>query len=323
MIGGTLDLLSPGGDVDLMSYCDPVWVSDYTYEALYVDQVNNGSFIWTAQEESLLVRGSVDDSGDVLLNPVYLIPQTPRPIQNGTYRIELLDEVGHVIATHPVDLLLAEEEGVAAQSIYGVVPAPDVPVAEMRLIETATGTAVANRPLSITSLATNVALDQRGETATLTWVIADQPAVVRYTANNGQTWTTVGVNVLGGALAVDLSNLPGGENGRFQIILADRGIPARFEVELTTPLSDKLPSAWISGPEIVAAGSPTALYAFGSDAEDGALTDFVWSIDGGAETTGSALFLHDLAPGEHVITLRATTSSGQTAVASTVVTITP
>ena len=67
----------------------------------------------------------------------------------------------------------------------------------------------------------------------------------------------------------------------------------------------------------------TALYAFGSDAEDGALSDFVWSVDGEEIVATSALFLHDLALGEHVITLRATTSSGQTAVVSTVVTVTP
>jgi hypothetical protein len=133
----------------------------------------------------------------------------------------------------------------------------------------------------------------------------------------------VGLNVLGGSLEVDLSSLPGGGNGRFQIILADHGTPTRFEVELATPLADKLPTAWITGPEVVTAGAPTALYAFGSDAEDGALSDFVWSLDGEEVEADSALFLHDLAPGEHVITLRATTSSGQTAVTSTVITVTP
>jgi hypothetical protein len=117
--------------------------------------------------------------------------------------------------------------------------------------------------------------------------------------------------------------LPGGGNGRFQIILADRGTPTRFEVDLAAPLADKQPTAWITGPDTVSAGAPSALYAFGSDAEDGALSDFVWSVDGGEETAASALFLHDLAPGEHTITLRATTSSGQTAVVSTIITVTP
>ena len=187
----------------------------------------------------------------------------------------------------------------------------------------ASGTAVAQRTLSTSGMAVNATLAQRSESATVSWGIADVPANVRYTANDGLTWTTVGLNVLGGSLEVDLSNLPGGGNGRFQIILADQGRPTRFEVELAVPLSDKQPTAWISGPEIVSAGASAALYAFGSDAEDGTLSDFVWSVDGGEESAASALFLHDLAPGEHVITLRATTSSGQTAVATTTVTVTP
>ncbi len=157
----------------------------------------------------------------------------------------------------------------------------------------------------------------------MSWGIADVPANVRYTVDNGLTWTAVGLNVLGGSLEVDLSTLPGGGNGRFQIILADQGTPTRFEVTLDTPLADRQPTAWISGPAIVAAGSPTALYAFGSDAEEGALSDFVWSVDGNPIAADAAFFLHDLAPGEHIITLSATTSSGQTAVASHIVTVTP
>ncbi len=327
-IGGTLQLLSPGGYVDMMSYCDPVWVSDYTYKALFADQVNNGAYVLAPAEESLVIHGDVADDGAVSLMPVYILPQTAVTPQNGFYQVELLDTAGNIIATHPVDLLLAEEEGISAQAIHGVVPAPDVPVAEVRVVEAASGTAVAQRTLATTSVAERSALTasaavaQADETATISWGRAEVPATVRYIANNGESWTTVGLNVLGGSLEVDLSSLPGGGNGRFQIILADQGMPTRFEVALSTPLADKQPTAWITGPETIAAGSPAALYAFGSDAEDGALSDFVWSVDGGVEVAASALFLHDLAPGEHVITLRATTSSGQTAVASTVITVT-
>jgi len=322
-IGDALKLLNPIDYVDMMSYCDPVWVSDYTYKALYTDQVNNGAYIWAPQTENLLISGSVADDGSVTLKPVYILPTTAVSPQNGLYRVELLDASGNVIASHPVDLMVAEEEGISARAIRGAVPAPDVPVAEIRVVEAATGTAVANRILATSGMAVNATLAQRSETATVNWGIADVPANVRYTADNGLSWTTVGLNVLGGSLDVDLTTLPGGGNGRFQIILADQGVPTRFEVSLATPLSDKQPTTWISGPELVSAGAPAALYAFGSDAEDGALSNFVWSVDGGDEVAASALFLHDLAPGEHVITLRATTSSGQTAVAIQVVTVTP
>lgn len=322
-IGGTLELLSPSGFVDMMSYCDPVWISDFTYKALYNDQMSNGAYVWAPQQESLIISGMVAEDGAVSLNPVYMLPQTAVPAQNGFYQVELLDSAGSVIATHPVDVRFAEEEGVSAQGIFGIVPAPATPVATLRIVEASSGTAVANRTLATSSLAVNATLDQRSEAATVRWGIADVPATVRYTADSGETWTTVGLNVLGGSLDVDLSTLPGGGNGRFQIILADQGTPARFEVDLATPLSDKQPTAWITGPETVAAGAPATLFAFGSDAEDGALSTFFWSVDGGEEAAASAFFLNDLAPGTHTITLRAVTSSGQTAVASKVITVTP
>ncbi|MCP4417743.1 MAG: hypothetical protein GY805_14055, partial [Chloroflexi bacterium] len=243
--------------------------------------------------------------------------------QNSLYQVELLDSAGNIIATHPIDLLVAEEEEVSARAVHGIVPAPDEPVAELRIVEVASQTAVAQRTFSTASMAVTASLAQSSESATVSWGIADVPANVRYTVNDGLTWTTVGLNVLGGSLEVDLSQLPGGGNGRFQIILADQATPTRFDVDLATPLSDKQPTVWISGPDTVSVGSPTALYGFGSDAEDGALTDFVWSVDGEVVTAVTALFLHDLSIGEHTITLTATTESGQTASSSIVITVTP
>ncbi|VAW39581.1 hypothetical protein MNBD_CHLOROFLEXI01-4792, partial [hydrothermal vent metagenome] len=207
-IGGSLQLLSPGGYVDMMSYCDPVWVSDYTYKALYNDQVANGAFIWTPTQESLLIQGSVADDGAVTLNPVYILPQTAPTSptgdsrtrgqavspQNSLYQVELLDSAGNIIATHPIDLLVAEEEGVSARAVHGIVPMPDEPVAALRIVEVASqtaptssrGQAVAQRTLSTASMAVTASLDQSSNSATVSWGVADVPANVRYTANDGQ-----------------------------------------------------------------------------------------------------------------------------------------
>ena len=116
-----------------------------------------------------MIRGSVAEDGTVSLNPVYILPQTAVSAQNGLYQVELLDGAGNIIATHPVDLLVAEEEGVSARAIQGVVPAPDVPVAELRLVEVASQTAVANRTLSTAGMAVNASLAQRSDSATVSW----------------------------------------------------------------------------------------------------------------------------------------------------------
>ncbi len=331
-IGGSLTLLSPSGYVDMMSYCDPVWVSDYTYKALYQDQISNGAYIWAPTQESLLIHGSVADDGMVSLGPVYILPQTvSTPSQDALYRVELLDGAGNIIATHPVSLLVAEEEGGSAHAVHAVVPLPAEPVAALRVVEVASQTAVAQRTLSTAGMSVSGTLAQGSSSATVSWGVTDVPANVRYTANDGVTWTTVGLNVLGGSLEVDLSSLPGGENGRFQIILADQGTPTRLDVNLTTPLADKQPTVWISGSNSMALGEMATLYAFAFDAEDGALADFVWSIDGETVTAStsspgqaaSTLFLQGLSVGEHLVTLTATSSSGQTVSSSSVITVTP
>ena len=41
---------------------------------------------------------------------------------------------------------------------------------------------------------------QRATASTLTWQGADRPALVRYSADSGQTWTTLGVDLQGGAV---------------------------------------------------------------------------------------------------------------------------
>jgi hypothetical protein len=48
---------------------------------------------------------------------------------------------------------------------------------------------------------------------------------VRYTADNGTTWTTLGVDVLGGELSIDPATLPAGD-GYVEITTADSATPA-------------------------------------------------------------------------------------------------
>ncbi|MCP5094040.1 MAG: hypothetical protein GY943_00655, partial [Chloroflexi bacterium] len=57
----------------------------------------------------------------------------------------------------------------------------------------------------------------------LSWGQPDTPAVVRYTTNDGVSYTTLALNVLGGEYEVDTTALA--ENGRFEIILANTAQP--------------------------------------------------------------------------------------------------
>ncbi|MEW5929816.1 MAG: hypothetical protein AB1941_20365 [Gemmatimonadota bacterium] len=97
---------SPQIEKDLMSYCDPEWISDYTYRAVLQyrttgDGETSGDARPAAAEPSLLVWGRMDASGAVL-EPAFEITARPSlPARPGPYRVEGLDAAGAVLFSLP------------------------------------------------------------------------------------------------------------------------------------------------------------------------------------------------------------------------------
>jgi hypothetical protein len=112
-------------------------------------------------------------------------------------------------------------------AISAIVPRPAQPFAGIRLVRG--GTVVATRSFGQSAPATAAAAPslarQADGTLLLSWGSPKAPALVRYTADGGRTWTVLGVDVLGGALSVDAAGLPDGA-GRFEITTADSVAPA-------------------------------------------------------------------------------------------------
>jgi hypothetical protein len=121
-------------------------------------------------------------------------------------------------------LLEAEENGIVAHSIHAVVPRPAQPIAKLRVLRS--GRLVAERTFNrlVPRLAAQVTVEQATHVLTLRWGEPDIPALVRYTVDDGKSWTTLGLDVLGGGLTLDSRTLPGGV-GRFEITLADSDTP--------------------------------------------------------------------------------------------------
>lgn len=231
-------LWRPDEAVDMMSYCRPEWVSDYTYTGLYNDQREHGLLSAEAvTAPGLLVRATFDGDGWPTLAPVYPLPATtvaPETVagdDDGEYVVELVDAGGDVIAAHAMTVLTAEEPGVTARTIHAHVPLPERPIAGVRLLEQ--GTTVAQRQLDapIVSLQTPSLARTADGRVRLSWGLPDTPALVRYTADTGQSWTTLALDVVGGVFTVDAESLPG-ENGRFEVILADAMSPTVLSIEL-------------------------------------------------------------------------------------------
>jgi hypothetical protein len=100
------DAKSPLREKDLMSYCEPEWISDYTYKAVlqYRLRGDGGTSADTrsaAAEPSLLVWGRMDGERAVL-EPAFEITTRPSlPPEPGPYRVEGLDAAGAVLFSLP------------------------------------------------------------------------------------------------------------------------------------------------------------------------------------------------------------------------------
>jgi len=112
-------------------------------------------------------------------------------------------------------------------AINAIIAAPAQAYASMRLVRA--GMVLATRALRTVAPAGAAAaprVEQHADgTLLLRWSASGGPALVRYTTDNGVTWTTLGVDLLGGELNIDPTTLPAG-HGSFEIIPADGAAPA-------------------------------------------------------------------------------------------------
>jgi hypothetical protein len=329
---------APDAARDVMSYCTPQWVSDFTYTALYHEQRSSGMAAVSTAGDALLVRAVLDHEGATLL-PVYAVSEAaPIPASPSEYTVELLNPAGEVAVRHTVEVVQAETphgfgeahdhaghthaEGEGMRRIHALVPLPGAPVAAVRLVRgtailgtyhtenTAKRSALSSVP-AVISVANGL--------AELRWEPAATPALVRATAD-GTRWTVLGVDVTGGSLTVEAALL----SGMTRIEVTPAGT-APFELPLPkrAALPDAPPQVWIHGPHEAKAGEPALLYGQATDAEDGALDELHWTLDGLAVSGTQTLQLGALDPGSYTVTLAATDSAGQHASASHTLTVLP
>lgn len=316
----------PDSARDVMSYCTPQWVSDFTYTALYQEQRTTGSAAASSSGDALFVRAVFDQAGQAALLPAYIVRgASPAPGGSGEYAIELLDATGIVVARHAVDSVEAEaphgfgeERDHASHThaataglrrIHALLPVPAVSVTTIRLLR---GTAVlATQEISIAEQQSLFAPEARVRTAAtgqveLRWTPPQTPALVRASAD-GRRWTMLGVDVTGGVLAV----APAVLEGMTTIEVTPAGA-ASFVLPLPKrAIANAPPQVWISGPRQAKAGEPALLYGQASDAEDGALDELHWTLDGQPVAGTQTLQLGALAAGSYTVTLTATDSGGQ------------
>ncbi len=118
-------ILAPEETHDVMSYCGPKWVSDYTYEALMRDQMIKGRQVGS-QVEGTLFSATYDPIRQAFQAlPVIHVARTfsyPQARGASSYQIQLIDADGSLLGSYPATLFRAEENGVVARLLMAFVP---------------------------------------------------------------------------------------------------------------------------------------------------------------------------------------------------------
>ncbi len=207
---------------DIMSYCESEWVSDFTYQRWFVNQTSMLARIALPSQDSVFVRAALASDGTAKLQPVYNFAASPSDLPaKSDYSIQFLDDQGKVVNEYPVNVMRAEEHGHVIQTIHAILPRPSQPYITVQVVHN--GQSLDARTLSSpTALAATSAPTASVDTSdlVLNWSSSGLPALVRYTNDGGQTWTTIGVDVASGELRVAIADLPTTPL-QFQVIPAD------------------------------------------------------------------------------------------------------
>jgi len=209
---------------DLMSYCQPAWVSDYTYRGLYNYLVQYGNRAVDQSQvtkDGLLIRVLAGENGSFTLEPVYSLKGSPVQEENESeFRVEFLDESGKAVGQSMLPVLDPGDPQTTNRVITTLVEQPAFPFSAIRIAKNGvsqTERSVRQNPAIPTSTLEVVKLDNG---ALLRWGSPSIPAIVRYTTDQGSTWTALAIDWLGSEYYFDSDALPHGSI-QFEITLSD------------------------------------------------------------------------------------------------------
>jgi hypothetical protein len=342
--------LVPGSFSELMSYCSSQWVSDFTYEGIMQQLIDEegapappplgpGNFV-------LVQADTNEDLDKVQLRTVQVLPNilSPFPVHStGDYAIEIRDAAGGVLATFfaqssptifeaanvPPGEPLVGPPLDETRSILEVVP---LPANAFSVVIKKGGVDLDEKSASANAPVVTIQSPNGGEIlsdpATVTWTASDADNdpltfTLLYSSDGGMNWTTIATDLAGNVAQVPLAGLPGGASALFRVIVSDGFLTGQDDSDAVFSVPNSPPVVRILSPGDATAyrqGTILSLEADATDAEDGPLdgASVVWtSARRGVLGSGAILELPVLFTGEDVITVTATDSAGASASAST------
>ena len=330
---------------DVMTYCQPQWISDYTYEAIYNRMVAEKPVPFivfdtpqaTTTAEHLVVMTTILTPTDVItLNTFYRLPNSEDLATSppGDYHIRLLDAGNGLLADHAITPYFSPETDEPEGSIAEMVPWI---TGTHKIVITHGTAALITRTVSASTPAVTITSPNGGENlsggnVTVNWTASDADGdpltfSIDYSRDGGATWESVSGQITTTQATLDLGLLPGTTQGKFRVWVSDGVNTSNDASDGTFSVGFKLPEIVsiepISGTTYVLSQTVT-FEGVAFDVEDGLLgdTQLQWSSSlQGALGTGGMLQTTGLITGTHVITLQATDHHANSVAAITVITV--
>jgi hypothetical protein len=326
--------------VDLMSYCEPVWVTVYTYNSLISKfrvspKAGNSDPVPRTEGQFWQISGTISN-GALTLFPVFELQTSASTASStGSHRIEVRDASESVLFTRFFNPESAEFKDLTTPPFFSELVPVGTSSASILVFDSG-GAQLKRLDVGGSDPAVNIDFPVGGETLsgsqTLTWTVTDPDSAshtyrLQYSADNGSTWVDISGDIASSTLTVNFDDMPGSPTARLRVFASD-GINtgAGMSEAFTVPLS--LPKAIITSPvegDGFRQNETVWLQGVGFDADDGILSgsDIQWQSDkDGALGTSTELLLKTLSVGKHTITLTATDSDNNNASDSINITIT-
>ena len=346
---------------DVMGYCDPSWISDYTYKALYnsllslhpdIGGVKFGPGVAASSAPSaaaaqmgdwLMVFGSISpDLGTAAfmhtqrVDRIVSVPlRTP-----GSYSIRLIGPGGVTLADYP----FAPEAVTEGEASGGASPPPlsfghVVPFVagtqEIQIIHAVAGDVVIGaktispQPPVLSNVALQGQPDPATGAATVGWTASDpdgDPLTfdVFFTRDGGASLQPLMLGLSGTSTQIDTARLGGGI-AQLRVVATD-GVQSASADSPPFTLANRPPRPRIltpGGGAKIYLGQLVNLEGDATDLQDGGIPDtgLTWSTQGGSLGSGARLSVTDLPVGINRVTLTATNSLGILATTSVIVTV--
>ena len=282
---------------DLMSYCNPEWVTAYTYGKL-IDMFQSPGPSSLVEGAALVagqfwqVSGTVGEGG-ATLNPLFQLEvSADTGPGSGSHRIELRDSSGAVLLTRLFEPLASQAQEYSGQHHFFQLAPVDTAASSIVVIDN-TGSELANVALGGAPPVVDVTFPSGGETLTGThiveWTVTDPDSSghthrLHYSTDGGATWQALSGNLAETGLKVDFNNFSGTVDGRIRVLSSygvntGVGISGPFSVPRKSPVAKiTYPANDTAFPQL---GQLVWLQGFALDPEDGVLdgADISWTSD--------------------------------------------